>query len=182
MTTSVNQQLSQFIDDELNAQAALQLLAQLHTDPDLHAQLQRYEAASLALKKQQFVPVHTDFVQSISQQLAHEPSYFLPQIKPVSTTKHSYQVAAYLAVAASVAFVALLLNRPHSAVSTPVAVVASNTTHTANKAVVIAHSDSTPPASVSSLNAQIREYLQNHPRLDPQDMSNLTQVTAYPQP
>ncbi len=104
MPDKMNQKISQFIDDELPYEEALQLLTEVKQQPDLDAKMRRYEMASTILRSHQPVSIDSDFVDKVSQALEQEVVYFLP-----NTKKRSKYVSSALAVAAGVAGVAILV-------------------------------------------------------------------------
>jgi negative regulator of sigma E activity len=104
MPDKINQKISQFIDDELPYEEAVQLLKEVKQQPELDAKMRRYEMASSILRSHQPVSINSDFVSKVSQALEQEVVYFLP-----NTRKRSKYVSSALAVAAGVAGVAILV-------------------------------------------------------------------------
>jgi sigma-E factor negative regulatory protein RseA len=103
-----NQTISQFLDNDLDTDDALDLLQDMHKNPNLAETLSRYEAVSHALKTQEYIAIRPDFLSGISAQLENEPSYFLPARKAKPKLAFAYNQKV-LALAASVAMVAVLL-------------------------------------------------------------------------
>ncbi len=104
MPDKMNQKISQFIDDELPYEEALQLLTEVKQQPELDAKMRRYEMASSILRSHQPVSINSDFVGKVSQAIEQEVVYFLPNAR-----KRSKYVSSALAVAAGVAGVAILV-------------------------------------------------------------------------
>jgi len=102
------QTISQFLDNDLDSGEALAMLQAMQKDPELANTLSRYEAASYALKTQEYIAVKPDFLSGISAQLENEPSYFLPARKAKPKLAFAYN-QKILALAASVAAVAVLV-------------------------------------------------------------------------
>ena len=105
MSEELNQKISQLLDDDLTHQEAMDLLVKLQLQPHLRSKMSRYEAISHALKSETFIPVQSEFAQSVSRQIKTEPAYAITRRKPV---QHPY--FTYLALAASVAVVAVLMS------------------------------------------------------------------------
>lgn len=179
MNNPFNQQISQFIDHELDYDDSLNLLQNLQANTELIEQLQRYETISHALKTEQFLNLRPDFATKIAQQIAQEPSYFLPARKPQPASAPANRPYALLALAASVAVVAVLATTPNvlkrdQAASSLQVAQQSNTQ-------IPQAADNTVQPPVYSLNAQISDYLQTHPSLEQRELNAITSVTAYPQ-
>jgi len=104
MQDEINQKVSQFLDDELFHNEALELLTEIKKQPELDAKLQRYEMASAILKNNRPIIPRADFSKNISDALEQEVVYFLPQRKP-----RSKYIKPALALAAGVAGVAVLV-------------------------------------------------------------------------
>lgn len=109
MDEEVNQKISQFIDNELTVDEALELLKTLHSQPELQRTVGRYQLASNALSAGQNVVASPDFLAGVKQGIANEPVYLFPQH---SRPKVSRQ--AVVAIAASVALVTVLAVRMDS--------------------------------------------------------------------
>ncbi|MGZ8151820.1 MAG: sigma-E factor negative regulatory protein [Methylovulum sp.] len=182
MNDELNQKISQFLDDELDNNEALILLKQIRSQPELSNTLNRYEAISHALKADVFLTVKSDFSSQISQKIAHEPVYLLPQRK---LTKHRYKIAA---LAASVALVAVFVERsmntgPAERFNQPSSMQLAQQQLPSSPApkslAPIRQPEQTP------LNDRISDYLQAHnSRIHSHseaDLKNLTSVTAYRQ-
>lgn len=104
MQEELHCKISQFIDDDLAVDEALDLLQQIIDDPGLEAKLYRYQIASQALKADLHIPPDAHFVKRVSRQIERENIHFLPHklhLKKKSKT--------LLAVAASVAIVTVII-------------------------------------------------------------------------
>ncbi len=184
MNEELNQNLSQFLDDELEHKVALDLLQKMQTNPALKSTLARYATISHALKTDEFLPVPPRFSEQVAQQIEQEAIYLLPRRKPAG------QHYIRLALAASVAVVAVLAAR---GVNTP---ETSATLATASLQAIQqtpAKPDDQPIASAAlpeedpyPLNARISDYLEAHNNsiysgeVDV-DFRPLTKVTSYNQ-
>ncbi len=122
MPDKMNQKISQFIDDELPYEEALQLLTEVKQQPELDAKMRRYEMASTILRSHQPVAISSDFVDKVSQVLEQEVVYFLPNVR-----QRPKYISSALAVAAGVAGVAILVanNVPKLEKTTPAPYVVS---------------------------------------------------------
>ncbi|NOQ36275.1 MAG: hypothetical protein GQ569_10320 [Methylococcaceae bacterium] len=106
MDEDVNQKISRFVDNEMNADEAFELIKKVQLKAELKDKVTRYQVVSQALSTERVLPVKTDFLAGIQQGIANEPSYLLP-VK--SRPKASRQ--AIVAIAASIALVAVLATR-----------------------------------------------------------------------
>ncbi|MCX7098729.1 MAG: sigma-E factor negative regulatory protein [Methylococcales bacterium] len=152
MPEELKQKISQFLDDELDQAQTLGLLKKIQSEPELQEQFKRYEAVSHALKTEVFLLAKTDFSTRIRQQIQQEPTYLLPQRKIVSRGH------IQLAVAASIAVVALLVGRDMMVTKKP-AVPSPN--------LQLAQQQATKPVASAEvkqlpLNKRINDYLQAH--------------------
>ena len=109
MSEDLNQNISQFMDNELEHADALQLLAALNAQPELQHKLHRYTAISHALKNQVYLKVKDDFSANIAEQIQQEP---VPVIEQAPSFKQTYQ---WLALAASLAFIAFIVDQSFNA-------------------------------------------------------------------
>ncbi len=104
MSEDLNQNISQFMDNELEYAEALLLLATLNTQPELQHKLKRYAAISDALKSGVYLEVKADFLDHITQQIQQEPIP-IPVFEKPAAFKQAYP---WLVLAASLAIIALL--------------------------------------------------------------------------
>ncbi|ATG90326.1 sigma-E factor negative regulatory protein [Methylomonas koyamae] len=144
MQEQINQKLSQFIDDELDAAQSLELLAAIREDDALQEKLRRYQIASQILKSNEYSAVNRDFADKIHQQLRQEPIYFMPRPKtnPVNWQKAGLAVAASIVLA-----VVWLASKVEPRQSNPF-----------NSVGVVAHSGT----SADYMHARFKDYLQAH--------------------
>ncbi|MDO9106769.1 MAG: RseA family anti-sigma factor [Methylovulum sp.] len=184
MNKALNQKISQFLDDDLDAGDALDLLQKMQWDADAANTLNRYEAISHALKTNEFLAVSPDFAAKIAEQIQQEPFYLLPGRRPATVSRHKL-----LALAASVAVIAVLAMRG----------VNNQAGHTQQPSgLQVAQQPSVQPAKVAAytrqpaqlqeqypLNKRINDYLQAHNNSvytnGGADFAPLTSVTAYRQ-
>ncbi|MBT8117312.1 MAG: sigma-E factor negative regulatory protein [Gammaproteobacteria bacterium] len=124
MTDTLKEQLNALVDDELEAGEESLLLRQLGRDETLRRQLARYQLVSDALKDNLPERVDPDFHVRVQAALAE-----LPEPAPAGVPLHLERLlkpVAGLAVAASVAFVAVLsLQSTRDTATQPVPAVAS---------------------------------------------------------
>lgn len=182
MNETLNQKISQFIDDELNYDDALNLLQKMQLDADLVNTMNRYQAISHALKSDVFLTAEADFSTRISEQIQQEPSYLL--VKPKMANKRQ----KLLALAASVAAIAIFSmngvnNSPDDHLKSPSLLQATRTKQAGQipKPVIYAHQSEQYP-----LNKRINDYLQAHNsslynNTEAPNYSPLTSVTTYNQ-
>ncbi len=104
MRQDLDQKISLLIDNELDHEEALSLLANIKQQEKLSQTMARYEAISHSLKAESFLSADVGFVSRISQEIAKEPTYFLPQKKQPRFLQKSL-----LALAATVTAVAVLV-------------------------------------------------------------------------
>lgn len=179
MNNEIKQHISEFLDDELDSPAALSLLKQAMSNPEIGATLNRYTAISQAIKNERIFWDDQSFCQQVSERLKQEPVYLLPQRTKPDTIQRKHKV---LAVAASAALVAVLSSQTVMKAVTPptdntgfaVAELSANETQMKTQA----KDDETTP-----LNERISDYLQAHNNGiytsgDP-DYKPLVKVTAY---
>jgi sigma-E factor negative regulatory protein RseA len=189
MNEELNQKISQFLDDELDYDDTLRLLQQIQTQPELNQTLNRYEAISHTLKTGIFLEIGADFSAAIHQKIKTEPFHLRPENprlpQPVA---HKYKV---LAMAASVAVVAVLttrnMNKPSEAVKTSSLTQAQ----TVQPALPVRQSSNSvaymPEIKQYPINTRINDYLQAHNYTnsiyvnDEADLTSLNRVTAYHQ-
>jgi len=107
MTETVKEQLSALLDGELRDGETELLLKRLERDPELRRTLSRYSLIGAALRTDGQIPAARAVAARVSAALAHEP----PLAAAVSQGwSHWTQLAAGLAVAASVAVVAVIFS------------------------------------------------------------------------
>ena len=106
MDDEVNQKISQFIDDEITIDEALDLLDKVQLQPELQQTISRYQMTSNILSGGQEIFLKSDFLTNVQQGIAKEPVYLLP-VK--SHTRASTQTI--VAIAASIALMTVLATR-----------------------------------------------------------------------
>ncbi|MDQ7091961.1 MAG: sigma-E factor negative regulatory protein [Methylococcales bacterium] len=108
MDENVNQKISCFMDDELDGDEALKLLKKIQLEPELRHKFNDYQRVSYALSSKKNLPINDNFLDTIQQGISNEPLYF-PSVNHKPPSKKTY--GSYLALAASVALIALLLSK-----------------------------------------------------------------------
>jgi sigma-E factor negative regulatory protein RseA len=142
--------ISQFIDNELSTDESLKLLKKIQRDPELNNILNRYEAISHAMKSKKFVSVQPDFAHRIQQEINKDNRYKRQQIKE-SPNLWTHNL---IALAASFAIVSIILIRSTSPMETQI--LMSKTESNSNTETPIKKPEQRP------LNQQINDYLQAH--------------------
>jgi sigma-E factor negative regulatory protein RseA len=184
MTEELNQQISQFLDDDLDRGESLNLLQQMRQQPQLTGKLNRYEAISHALKTDVFIDVKADFSARISQQLEHEPTYLKPKIKIKSKAFQPHY--KHWALAASITVFAVLAQRGLQSTA-PDQQMKSQSFQLAQHQPNPQTTSAKPTQDIQqpSLNARINEYLQAHNSSiytnNEAELKPLTRVTSYNQ-
>ena len=181
MNDTLNQQISQFLDDELSHEESISLLQEMQMNAELFNKKNRYEAISHALKSDTFLTVETDFSAKIAEQIQHEPYYLLPKKKVVITNGQKI-----FALAASVAVVAVLVGRnindPAERVKTSSILQLVQLQQPKQTTKTVA--DTSKPDSYP-LNKRINDYLQAHNSSiyvnDDPIAGSMASVTAYKQ-
>jgi sigma-E factor negative regulatory protein RseA len=182
MHEHTNEQISQFLDNELAADEALTLMRQVLFDDALKNKLLRYEAIGHALKTETFIAPRTDFLDRIHQEIEHDPVYLLPQRKQTKF-KPQYKI---LALVASAALVAVILPKDITSMhgsqmkaSSSGIYLAQQQKRSENVIKQLPHSELMP------LNAQINDYLQTHNKnanvASSVDAASIAKITAYGQ-
>lgn len=164
MHEDLNQKISQFLDNELDQDEALSILQKMQLQPDLKNKMIRYEAISHVLKTDVFLCPDPDFSTRINQQIQHEPFYLLPKTHQLTENKPLKRGNKMLALAASIAVVAIITtqgvnNRSDNKLKT------SSTIQLAQQPVI--EQSSTPVTyphrkEEYPINARINDYLQAH--------------------
>lgn len=102
----IKQKISQFIDNELDAQQSLLLLKQIKHQPELQHLLQRYQVAQEILTTNQSIVAKPDFLAGIQNKLEDEVHYLRPaQQKPKAETQ------TLIALVASIAIIAFFVTK-----------------------------------------------------------------------
>jgi sigma-E factor negative regulatory protein RseA len=164
MHEDLNQKISQFLDNELDQDEALSILQKMQLQPDLKNKMIRYEAISHALKTDMFLCPGPDFSTKISQQILHEPFYLLPKNHPITEHQPIKRSNKMLALAASVAVVAIIAAQGVNQ-SEDNKFKTSSTIQLAQQPVVEPSSTPTTYPHQNEqypINARINDYLQAH--------------------
>lgn len=153
MHEHTNEKISQFLDNELNANESMTLMQQMLLDKDLKNRLLRYEAIGQALKTESFIMPRADFLDRIHQELEHEPVYLLPQRKQPLTIKPQHKM---LALVASATLIAVILPKDVTTINGSQMKAASAMTQAQRQA------KKNPEAIIKQLplNTQINDYMQ----------------------
>ena len=108
-----NLKISRLVDGDLSHDETLELLGKMRSDEMLKCKMSRYQAISQALKTDEFYQVSTDFSRRVFQEIQQEPAYFLPKLKPPSTTQSQDKQSKrkLFAVAASTIAAAVLVGQ-----------------------------------------------------------------------
>lgn len=182
MNEALNQKISQFIDDELDYDDALNLLQKMQLDADLIDTMNRYQAISHSLKSEVFLTAEADFSARISEQIRQEPAYLLA--KPKTTNKQHQKLLALAASAAAIAILTINgINSIDERLKSPslLQVAQPQQPEQISKPVVYVHQTEQYP-----LNKRINDYLQAHnsslyTNTEAPNFTPLTSVTTYNQ-
>lgn len=106
MQDASKEKLSLLVDDQLDKQQAYTLLKSLQHDRESQAKLKRYHLIQQAMRNDRCLMATDDFVDKLHQSLRQEPTVLAPR-----SEKHTveWQKTARLAVAASIALVAVII-------------------------------------------------------------------------
>lgn len=156
MNEELKQQVSDFLDNELDHAAALHLLEKIRNDQALSDTFNRYALIGEALKNNQILPITSDFTAKISARIGQEPHYLIPKRKP---SKYHRQVWA---VAASIAVVAVITSQnldKHAPDSSGTSIQLAQQMPPPKNAPTARNNSQTEQYP---LNARINDYLQAH--------------------
>ena len=162
MHEDLNQKISQFIDNELEQQEALNLLKSIRSTPTLNRQYNHHRTISQAIKTDTVVFVKADFATSLSKKLQHESVYFLPQRH---TIKNNFK---HIAIAASILTVAIITGYNFN-VFQQQSYVTSNLQMTKNTQKD--QPNEVAKALEGPINQKINDYLQAHNIMSPNNES-----------
>ncbi len=153
----MKEQLSAWIDGELDPAAVQHLSGQLKTDPELSDAWHSYHLIGDALRQPNHLAVSV--ADRVAAQLAHEPTLFAPAALPPRAAPAAGRLKLF-ALAASTAFVAALggyqwlhgASQPAEAVQVSTAPEAATPVLAAleDNAYLLAHHDETNPALVKA--------------------------------
>ncbi len=82
MNNNLKQQVSEFLDDEMDSPAALRLLTAALEDSQIAMTLNRYATIRQAIKNDGLIFDDGSFLTKVSAQIQREPAYLLPRRKP----------------------------------------------------------------------------------------------------
>jgi sigma-E factor negative regulatory protein RseA len=180
MNHTLNQKISQFLDDELSHEESISLLQEMQMNTELINRKNRYEAISHALKSDAFLTVSTDFSAKIAEQIQHEPHYFLPQKKMITNGQKIFALAASVAVVA--VLVGRNINDPAERVKTSSILQLAQLQQSKQVTKTVAE---TSKSDTYPLNKRINDYLQAHNSSiyvnDDPIAGSMASVTAYKQ-
>ena len=106
----MNENLSAFMDGELEHSESLKLIKELSRDDELLGKWHRYNTCSSVLKGEMTAPLPAGFSEKVIKQLAKEPVQLVPAAMP--RRKRLAGPVAGFAVAASLLGIAILLQKP----------------------------------------------------------------------
>jgi len=159
MHDHINEKISQFLDNELDADQSMAMLQQLLLDNELKNRLLRYQAIGQALKTETFIAPRTDFLDRIHEEIAQEPAYLIPQRKPVKF-KPQHKM---LALVASAALIAVILPKQMTTITgSPMKASSGGMTFAQRQASRHSENVIKQASTATPLNAQFNEYLKKH--------------------
>lgn len=165
MSDTLNQKISQYLDDDLDSSESLKLLQLMQQEPRHQATMQRYALINHALKTRPTLMADTNFSEQLHAKLASEPVYLLRQ---QAHRKNTYWKPA-LALAASLMAVAILVPvaKKISAEHSPEPALAMAQLRPANihnNAVrgMMVPQNAIPPTRMFPVNKRFQDYLQAH--------------------
>lgn len=155
MTNPLHKKVSQFLDDDLSQSESLHLLTAMQQQPDLQATMHRYQLINQALRARPVPVADTTFSAQITQKLASEPVYLLPQRRPKS---QHYKTAA-LALAASITAAAIIIPVSMKINTEQTRMALASTEQTYGKLIP---AKSAQPLHLYPVNQRFQGYLQAH--------------------
>ena len=161
MTTQYDEQLSAFVDGELEQADAEQLVSEILRDDELRSRWLRYQQSGNILRREDVTAPSVELLAGIHAKLNDEPTILAPrQSHPMSAT---FKQVAGMAIAATIAAVAVLMIQPAENVfnASTNQIAATTSTPAANQQwlrVKDVNWSNNRPAVVSKLNS----YLVNH--------------------
>lgn len=189
MTNQFDERISSLLDGELDEQERQQTLTALEKNPELRGRWERYHLASDAIRHNLPAGIDTGFSARVMQALEAEPTVLAPPpVKAVSPTPFTKRLAG-VAVAASVAAVAVFgvqgLNQVAS-VSSPQQMAQVPAVNSGNQAVLqvaenpVASSPQTVPHFDPRLNKYLVDHNQQAARAGIQGVMPYARIVAYP--
>ena len=174
----MNEKMSALLDDELSAHERDRLLQELGQDPMLRAAWGRYHLIRAALRKDIEVVVNSDLAARVVRRIENDPA---PLARPLIRLpmRHFTKLAAGLAIAASVAAVAvvsfkstLLPDTTHVPVVATAAVDSTSKSQTqiakaaqdsSLNALLVKHNEFSPAANMNGMMPYVRVVSQRRP-------------------
>ena len=115
--TEYNERLSAFVDGELEQAEAEKLISEMLSNEELRSRWLRYQRAGSAMRREADISSSTDLLAGIHARLNDEPTILAPrQHQPLSAT---FKQVAGMAIAATIAAVAVLMIQPTEKVFSP---------------------------------------------------------------
>lgn len=108
MGRNMNEKLSAFIDGELGEEESRELLSQLKTDKELRAAWDRYHLAGSALRDENLRMTDSGIADRVAKEIASEPQILAPKKWVSQGSSKLVKIAGSLAIAASVAAIAVI--------------------------------------------------------------------------
>jgi sigma-E factor negative regulatory protein RseA len=180
MSEDFNQKISQFLDNELDHNQALNLLNKIKLQPELQDKLNHYQSISNAIKTGDFILAKDDFLTKIQEQLHKEPIHFFPSQNSSKWSHKQIALAASIAIIAVIAGNGMLNLDLHSKIASNIQVAQYPQPQKASVPVAYANKSKQYP-----LNKRINDYLQAHNSSvytnGEANFQPFTRVTAYSQ-
>lgn len=145
----MKEQISAFVDGELNDLERERILREIGRDPVLCGAWERYHLASTAMRRELDVVVSSGLADRIRDQLQHEQPASVrgPAMGRLLRSRHTMKLGAGLAIAASVAIVAIISLQPALTPTAQLAKVTPSQDNTAVSQVASRESRQAPPNS-----------------------------------
>lgn len=125
MTDKKYESVSQFMDDELDHTEVDGLLRDMKQQPDLKNKINRYQMVGQVVKSDGLVVIKDSFLDEIKLQLEQEPHFLIPKQAVKKPSVPTWQKTS-LALAASVALVAVVVTQQQTTVNNSVALPQAN--------------------------------------------------------
>ena len=156
--------ISEFIDDELQKNEAVDLLMNIGQQTKLDETLSRYQLISQVIKTEEYSLVDTDFSQRVRDAIEQQPTVLSPQKRKL----HNNGFRFAFAVAASIAVITVIANGVMNAQTSqvrPLLIMTQQQTVNKialNQAPVVEKKPSTSVAVIESDDSGFEDYLQAH--------------------
>jgi sigma-E factor negative regulatory protein RseA len=161
----MKEQISAFVDGEVSDLERERILREISRDPVLRGTWERYHLASTAMRRELDMVVRPGLADRIRERLQFEqpaPARGMV-LGRLSLSRHALKLGAGLAIAASVAVVAIISLQPGLTPSTQLAKVAPSRNNAAISQLASSDSQQAPPEEQQVLNA----YLVHHAEFTP---------------